>query len=130
MQDLPEFVRKLVLDKNFGFIATLNLDGSPQVTPVWVDTDGKYILVNTVLGRIKQKNAVRDSRVALSIIDGRDPYTRASMTGRVVEQIKGIVAENHIDKLSKKYRGVDRYARRSSDERRVILKIEPIRIFQ
>jgi hypothetical protein len=66
-------VKKILLGKNFAFLATINRDGSPQVTPTWVDTDGRYILINTALGRVKVKNVRRDPRVAVAIADQIDP---------------------------------------------------------
>jgi PPOX class probable F420-dependent enzyme len=104
-------------------------DGSPQVTPTWVDIENGYILVNTAIGRIKQWNISRDPRVALSLIDQNNPYEMVTLRGKVTEQITGEKAEKHIDKLSKKYIGIDKYPRRSKGEQRVILKIKPEKIF-
>ena len=110
------------------YIATINRDGTPQVTPVWVDTDGKFVLVNTALGRVKQRNVKRNPNVALALYDQNNPYDFVQIRGRVVEQISGKVAEDHIDKLAKKYRGVDKYPSRRPGEQRVILKIDPVRV--
>jgi len=114
--------------KNFVYLATINLDGSPQVTPTWVDTDGKFVLVNTAMGRVKQKNVKRNPRVALAISDPSNPYYFLQIRGRVVEQITGPAAHQHIDKMSKKYRGKDKYESQNPAEKRVILKIEPERV--
>ena len=114
--------------KNFIYLATVNPDGTPQVTPTWVDTDGKFVWINTALGRIKERNVKKDPRVALAITDQNNPYDLILIQGRVVEKVTGPVAESHIDKLSKKYRGVDKFTKRDSREKRVILKIEPTRI--
>ncbi len=114
--------------KNFVYLATINRDGSPQVTPTWVDTDGKFVLVNTAMGRVKQKNVKRNPRVALAISDPSNPYTFLQIRGRVVEQITGPAAHQHIDKMSKKYRGKDKYESKNPAEKRVILKIEPERV--
>ena len=122
-------IRKLFENKNFVFVASLMKDGSPQVTPTWVDIENGYILVNTAIGRIKQWNISRDPRVALSLIDQNNPYEMVTLRGKVTEQITGETAEKHIDKLSKKYIGVDKHPRRSKGERRVILKIKPEKIF-
>jgi PPOX class probable F420-dependent enzyme len=117
----------LIEGKNFGFLATLMRDGSPHVTPVWVDHEGDLILVNTALGRAKQRNAKRDPRVSIAIFDQSDPYDRVVILGRVVAQTyEG--AEEHIDKLANKYTGANRYQRSSPKEKRVIIKIEPTRI--
>jgi PPOX class probable F420-dependent enzyme len=104
-------------------VATLNKDGSPQVTPVWVDTDGEFALVNTAIGRVKLRNVENDPRVALAVLDPNNPYSFAAVRGRVVEQIEGKLAEDHIDKLAKKYLGLDEYPYRQPGEHRVILKI-------
>src|SRR6058998_884179 len=122
-------VRKLFEGKNFVFISSIMRDGSPQVTPTWVDIENGNILVNTAIGRIKQWNISRDPRVALSLIDQNNPYEMVTLRGKVTEQITGETAEKHIDKLSKKYIGVDKHPRRSKGERRVILKIKPEKIF-
>ncbi len=125
---LDENARKLFDGKNFAFIATVNRDGSPQVTPVWVDTDEKYILVNTATGRVKQRNARRDPRVAVAILEHSNPYHMVAVQGRVVEQVKGHIADQHIDKMAKKYTGQDRYPNRRPGEERVLLRIEPQKI--
>lgn len=102
-------------------------DGSPQVTPVWIDHDGNTLLVNTSVGRTKQKNLARDSRVALSVANQNDMYDKILVRGRVILQTpEG--ADVHIDKLAKKYLGIDKYPWRRPGEKRVILKIEPIHI--
>ncbi|MFY3740637.1 MAG: PPOX class probable F420-dependent enzyme [Candidatus Nitrosomirales archaeon] len=123
----PE-VAKLLEGKNFAFVATLMNDGSPQITPTWVDLEQNTILVNTAEGRVKHKNVSRDPRVAVSVFDHNNPYNMVSIRGRVIEQTrKG--ADEHIDKLAKKYFGVDKYPFRSPSETRVILKIKPEKIF-
>ena len=122
-------IRKLFESKNFVFLSSLMKDGSPQVTPTWVDIENGNILINTAIGRIKQKNISRDPRVALSTVDQNNQYEMVTVRGKVIEQITGDVAEKHIDKLSKKYIGKDKFPRRSKGEERVILKIKPEKIF-
>ncbi len=112
---------------NFGHIGTLLPDGSPHVTPVWVDHDGDFVLVNTAMGRVKQKNTLRDPRVSISIINQDNPYNRIVIQGRVIGQISE-GAEAHIDKLTTKYTGAKKYQRSSPNEKRVVIRIEPIRI--
>ena len=127
MAELTGGVRRLLEEPNFGAMATVMPDGSPQVTTVWVDTDGKHILVNTAEGRQKPRNIRRDNRVALSIFDRQNPYAQATVRGKIVD----IVAEGadaHIDKLAKRYLGKDTYPFRQPGEQRLILKIEPERI--
>ena len=120
-------VAELFEGKNFAFLATLMKDGSPQVTPTWVDIDknNDTILVNTARGRIKHRNISRDPRVAVSLIDSSNPYDMVTVRGRVVEQIKGKDADEHIDKLAKKYLDKEKYPRRRPGEQRVLLRIKP-----
>lgn len=130
MNQITEPVAQLLRSKNFAYLSTLMKDGSPQVTPTWVDLDedGKNVLINTAEGRIKQKNVSRDPRVAISISDQNNPYDMATIRGTVTEQIKE-GADEHADRLAKKYMGLDKYPYRSPDEKRVILKIKPEKIF-
>ncbi len=102
-------------------------DGSPQVTPTWVDIDksNATILVNTAKGRIKQRNVSTDPRVAVSVIDFSNPYHMVTVRGKVIEQINGKDADEHIDKLAKKYLGKDKYPRRKLGEERILLRIKP-----
>lgn len=123
-----EPVRRLFQNKNFGFLSTLMPDGSPQVTPTWVDIDNGHIIVNTAEGRVKHKNVSRDPRVAVSVADQTNPYNMVTVRGRVVEQTtRG--AEEHIDKMAKKYLGMDKYPGRAPGEKRLILKIKPDKVF-
>jgi PPOX class probable F420-dependent enzyme len=123
-------IAKLFEEKNFAFLATLMKDGSPQVTPTWVDIDknNNTILVNTAKGRIKYRNISRDPRVAVSVIDFSNPYHMVTVRGKVIEQINGKEADEHIDKLAKKYLGKDKYPRRARGEERVLLRIKPAHV--
>jgi PPOX class probable F420-dependent enzyme len=120
-------ISKLFEDKNFAFLATLMKDGSPQVTPTWVDIDKNNgtVLVNTATGRIKHRNVSTDPRVAVSIIDFSNPYHMVTVRGKVIEQIKGKDADEHIDKLAMKYLHKEKYPRRAPGEERVLLRIKP-----
>jgi len=124
---ISEPIAKLLERRNFAFVATLMKDGWPQITPTWVDLEDGKILVNTAEGRLKQKNISRDDRVAISVIDQNNPYHMVTVRGRVVEQRKE-GADEHIDKLAKKYLGVDKYPLRSPNEKRIIIKIKPERV--
>jgi PPOX class probable F420-dependent enzyme len=115
--------------KNFAFVATSMKDGSPQITPTWVDVEDNLILINTALGRLKQKNLNRDPRIAVSVADNNNPYEMVTVRGEVIEQVTGEAAEVHIDKLAKKYIDKDKYPGRSQGERRVLLKIKPTKVF-
>jgi PPOX class probable F420-dependent enzyme len=81
----PE-IKQLLDRPNFAHLATVMPDGSPHSVPVWVGRDGDRILVCTGDGSLKARNTRRDPRVALSIVDGRDPYMEAQLRGRVVER--------------------------------------------
>jgi len=125
LAELSERAKKLLKGKNFAFVATLNKDGTPQLTPTWVDTDGEHVLVNTALGRQKSRNVARDPRVTVGVFDLSNPYDYISIGGKVVKKVTGKAADDHIDKLSMKYRGEPKYKRWNPDEKRVILMIRP-----
>jgi PPOX class probable F420-dependent enzyme len=128
-KQITEPIAKLIEGKNFAFISTLMKDGSPQATPTWIDIENrKTLLINTAEGRQKQKNISRDPRVAISIIEHNNPYHMVMIRGRVVEQTN-TGADEHIDKLAKKYLGLEKYPMRSSEEKRIILKIKPEKVF-
>lgn len=127
MAPLSDDARKILSEgKNFATIATLMPDGSPQATVVWIDTDGEHIIFNTAEGRVKTENIRRDPRVAVSVFNTDSPYENVTIRGRVVE-LSHDGADDHIDRLAKKYMGVDVYPGRASnpDEKRVIVKIAP-----
>jgi PPOX class probable F420-dependent enzyme len=123
-QSIPEKYRDLFTKRAFGSLATLMPDGSPQVTPVWVDLDDDLVVVNTAKGRQKDKNMRRDPRVAIAIIDPENPYRYIEIRGRVAEIVEQ-GADAHIDKMAKKYLGVDKYPYRQASETRVMFKIKP-----
>lgn len=123
-----ENIAKLFDGKNFAFLATVKKDGSPQVTPTWIDRDNNIILINTAKGRLKHKNVTRDPRVSISLVDDQNPYSMVTVSGRVIEQTtEG--ADEHIDKLARKYLNADKYPGHSPEVKRVILKIKPEKIF-
>ncbi len=123
----PE-VAKLLEDKNLAFVATLMKDNSPQITPTWIDLVDGVIIVNTAEGRVKQRNVSRDPRVAISIVDQKNPYNMVTIRGKVIEQTTKD-ADKHIDKMAKKYLGVDKYPFAMPGEKRILLKILPLKIF-
>ena len=127
-REIDDSVKQILTGKNFAFVATLMKDGTPQITPTWIDFDGKSILINTAEGRIKQKNVLRNPSVAISIVDQNNPYIMLTIRGKVSEQTT-IGADDHIDKLAKRYLGVDKYPFRSQNEKRVILKVQPDNVF-
>jgi PPOX class probable F420-dependent enzyme len=121
---IPAQFLDLFLKKAFANLATTMPDGSPQVTPVWIDYDGEYILVNSARGRQKDRNMRRDRRVAVSIMDPDDPYRYFQIRGVVVE-ITEDGADAHIDKMTQKYLGKEKYPHRRPGEVRVLYKINP-----
>src|SRR5437870_5288652 len=123
----PEFLDLVTTKKAFANLATVMPYGSPQVTPVWFDFDGKYIRVNSARGRVKDRNMRRNPHVALSILDPDDPYRYLAIRGIVVKATEDGAVE-HINGLAKKYRGQDAYRSRSPGEVRVIYIIEPRRV--
>jgi PPOX class probable F420-dependent enzyme len=125
---LTEAQAAFFLDTNLGGLATLNADGSVQLTPLWIDWDGESIVVNTALGRVKERNMRRDPRVTVLVVDRTDPQRFVSVSGEATLDEEG--AEDHIDKLAKKYMGVDKYPAeiRGPDERRVIARIRPAHV--
>jgi PPOX class probable F420-dependent enzyme len=123
---IPDTHLDLFRKKAFAHLATLMPDGKPQTTPVWVDYDGKYVVINTAQGRQKDKNMQRDGRVALSISDPDNPYRYLEVRGRVAERTNN-GADQHIDAMAKKYLGKDKYPYRQPGEVRVIYKVAPER---
>ena len=121
---IPNSHVDLFKKKAFAHLATLMPDGQPQVTPVWVEFDGRHVIINTAEGRQKDKNLQRDKRVALSLIDPDNPYRYLEVRGKVVERTHN-GADANIDALAKKYLDKDKYPFRQPNEVRVIYKIEP-----
>jgi PPOX class probable F420-dependent enzyme len=124
LAELNQSARELIEGKNLAHFVTLMKDGSPQVTPVWVDHDGTHVLINTAEGRQKPRNLARDSRVAMSIVDNDNIYKYVQIRGRVVE-ITREGAWEHINKLARKYRGPETNYPERPGEQRIIIKILP-----
>jgi len=127
MPEIPESFKDLLLKKAFACLATVYADGTPQVTPVWVDYDGTHIRFNTARGRVKDKNLGRNPVVALAIMDPDNPYRYVQVKGRIAE-VTEAGADAHIDSLAKKYLGQDTYPYRRPGEVRVIYKVLPERV--
>jgi PPOX class probable F420-dependent enzyme len=113
--------------KAFACLAAIMKDGSPQLTPIWFNTDGTHILINSAKGRIKDRNMRRNSLVALVILDPKDPYRYIQVRGKVIE-ITTQGAREHINELSKKYTGRAIYTGGPADEIRVTYKILPAHV--
>lgn len=122
---------KLLQEPQLAHFVTLMPDGSPQTTPVWVDVepDGSAILINTAEGRVKTQNIDRDSRVAVSVADSNNAWRYVLVRGTIVER-RHEGADDHIDRLAKKYLGKDTYPFRREGEQRVTLVIKPHHVIE
>src|ERR1700726_1521680 len=107
-QAIPEKYKDLFQNRAFASLGTLMPYGQPQVTPVWCDFDGEHVIFNSARGRQKDRNVRRDPRVSMAIVDPENPYRYLEIRGRVVE-ITEDGADEHIDKMAKKYIGVAKY---------------------
>jgi len=128
MTEIPEAYRDLFEGKAFGNFATVMPDGTPHVTPVWVDYDGEHVLVNSVQGRRKIKNVSRDPKVGLSVLDPDDPYRYVSIQGEVTT-VTSDGAVEHINDLARRYMGVEEYPNLGQEDgARVVVEITPNRV--
>ena len=127
MAAIPDEAKHLFENKDFAHVATLNADGSPQNSAVWIGLDGDLVTFNTAEGRLKTKNVARDGRVAISVVNQENPYENLIIQGKVVEMTpEG--ADADIDALAKRYLDADSYPFRQDGEVRVIVKIEPEKV--
>lgn len=120
-------VAELLEAKNFAQVATTRQDGSPHVTPVWVDHDGEHIVLNTAEGRAWPANARRTGKIAINVVNHENPYEYVYIQGTVDEDTTD-GADEHIDKMAQKYMGVDEYPFRQDGEQRLIIKVAPDKI--
>lgn len=127
MATISNEVRSIIEKKTFAHVATLMPDGSPQSTPVWIDVESDQLLFNTAEGRQKPENLRRDPRVAISFTDPDDPYQMVMVQGEVAE-ITESGADEHIDRLAKKYLGEDTYPFRKEGEVRLIVRVDPTNV--
>jgi len=126
-QTISPGFRKLLREPAYCQLATLMPDGSPQITQVWVDTDGEHILINTVEGHQKERNVRRDPRAAVNVVDPAHQWRVAMVRGRVVD-VTTEGADQLIDQLAKKYLNEETYPFRRAEQIRVTLKILPEKI--
>lgn len=129
MPSIPDSHSDLVAfdNRTLAHLATINRDGSPQVTPVWFDFDGTHIIFNTAEGRIKDKNLHRSPHAAVSILDPANPFRYLQVQGAIAERTT-TEADAVIDRLSNKYLGVDKYPFGRPGEVRVTYKMEVGRV--
>jgi PPOX class probable F420-dependent enzyme len=125
MAELNDRIRAALEGRYFWSLATVNPNGTPQSSVMWVAIRGDRILVNTALGRKKPRNLAQNPAVALSWYDPEQPYGPILIQGRVVESYTGDAAEADIDALAKKYIGKDVYPWRKDGEQRISYLIEP-----
>jgi PPOX class probable F420-dependent enzyme len=124
---LSENARNLIGRPVLATLATLNPDGSPQATPLWIDLDGDDVLFNTARHRRKARNLNRDGRVAVTVIDPDEPYNVVAFEGTVVD-VTTVGADDHIDALAHKYLDVDSYPNRREGEVRITVRVRTDRI--
>ena len=124
--ELPEPVKQLLTDKAYGHVITRHADGTPQVTMVWIDVDGDDVVFNTAEGRVKPRNLRRDPRIVVSVQDRNDPQAYAVFYGAATVTEEG--ADEHIDKLAKRFLGVDEYPFRAPGEKRLIVRTQVERL--
>lgn len=128
MKKIPESHMDLLKDETraFAFLGTQMANGAPQVTPVWFNLSGDYILINSAAGRLKDINMRARHAVTLCISDPKDPYRYLQIRGTVVD-ITEEGAKDHIDTLAEKYTGA-KYKNHKADSIRVTYKIEPQKV--
>jgi PPOX class probable F420-dependent enzyme len=127
MAAIPDEAKHLLEGKHFAHVATINSDGTPQVSAVWIGSDGDYVTFNTAEGRIKTKNLHANPAVAISITNEENPYENLIIQGKAVE-LTADGADEDIDALAKRYLDADSYPFRQEGEERVIVKIEPEKV--
>jgi PPOX class probable F420-dependent enzyme len=123
---LPESARKLLQDKAYGHVVTVGPNGRPQVTMVWMDAEGDEVLFNTAEGRKKPQNLRRDPRVVISVHDQNNPQAYLLVHGTATLTEAG--ADAHIDKLAKRFLGVDKYPYRQPGEKRLQVRVKVDRL--
>ncbi len=123
---LPESAKKVLQDKAYGHVVTLDANGRPQVTMVWVDAEGDDVLFNTAEGRKKAQNLRRDPRVVISVQDRSDPQAYMVIHGTATVTEAG--ADAHIDKLAKRFLGADKYPYRQPGEKRLLIRVKVDRL--
>ncbi len=104
---LPDSAKKVLQDKAYGHVVTFGAGGRPQVTMVWLDVEGDEVLFNTAEGRMKPRNLRSDPRVIISVQDRNEPQAYMVIHGTATVTEAG--ADAHIDKLAKRFLGVDKY---------------------
>ncbi len=123
---LSKKARALVERPVIANVATVDPQGRPQVTPIWIDLEGDELVFNSAKSRVKAHNLETNPHVAISIVDPDDPYNVVVVRGSVEPTEEG--ADAHIDSLAKKYMGLDTYPMRQPGEVRVKYKVRTDRV--
>jgi PPOX class probable F420-dependent enzyme len=118
---------ELIEGWNFANVAMINPDGSPYVATMWVDHEADLVTLNTIVGRKKQKLLSRDPRVSIAINNSSNPHEAVFIQGKVVASVEGSEAQQHADRLAKKYLKLDRYPL-PPGEKRITFKVRPTKI--
>lgn len=126
---LTELVRTWLQQARIWTVGTLNPDGTPQLTPMWVGLEAidgaEHIVMNTSVGRVKEENLRRDPRVSLCCFDTENPFDRVEIRGHAGGFIQGAEAVQIMDRLAQKYLGTEKFPWLAEGERRVAVLIEP-----
>ena len=120
---------ELLTGKNFAHVAVIRPDGTPHATVTWIDASDGYVLVNTAVGRVKDRYVRRDPRVSVSLHEERDPYRWLRVDGVVEAFVTGPEAEAHIDALNQRYHDGEAWTY-TEGQQRVIYRIRPERILR
>lgn len=124
---IPEGYRDILTNRSFAHLAVVLADGTPHVSPVWIDYDGEHILINTTFDRVKARAMDGNPHVSLSVLDPDNPYRYLVVRGQIVEATRDGATE-HIDKMARKYFGKDIYDGPGRD-RRKLYKIAPVKVY-
>lgn len=119
-------VTRLLTEPNHAVVSTFNADGSVHGTVVWADLLDGSLALNTAIGRHWPTNLERDPRITVVIYDQGNPYEYVEVRGRAEGRTEG--ADEHIDRLAKKYMGVDQYPWHTEAEQRIIYLIDAERV--
>ena len=120
--ELTDAQKTLLEETHYGVVTDINPDGSPHSTVIWVDHDGRNLMFNTAYARLKTRNIERDPRVSVIVFDPANPFQR-TLTVRGRAELIDEGADDHIDRLAKKYTGLDKYPWRRPDEQRVSVRV-------
>lgn len=119
-------VARLLEAKNHAVVSTLGEDGSIHSTVVWCDVEDGRLAVNSAVGRAWPSNLERNPTVNVVVYDESNPYDYVEVRGTAESRLEG--ADAHIDRLAKKYLGVDEYPFRTPTEQRITFLVDAVRV--